>query len=391
MEKSDPRPGLACVTAALVGFGIIMIFSVSSAANPGAIQFGLAVKQAVSVVVGISALLAVRRIGYHRLVRWRWILFGLAVVSLIIVLTPQLGARVNGARRWFRLGPIGVQPSEFAKIALIVFLAGFLAKKRERASALVGGFLPGACAILAVCALMQAEPDFGSAVLTALVGFSLLFVAGIKFLHIAVITGMAVPTLWAAIVYAPYRMQRLTTFLDPWADPRGTGYHIIQSLIAVGSGGFFGVGLGRSTQKLHYLPAAYSDFVFAIIGEETGHLGCLMITGLLLAFLWYAVRICREARDDAGFFLAFGLITSIMLQATINIAVVTACIPAKGLPLPFVSFGGSNLVASLIAVGILLNIADHSCAEHLPAAEPLRATEDSNWHRFPLIESFKRN
>lgn len=388
MKKSDPRPGLACVTAALVCFGVIMILSVSSAANSGSMYLGLAIKQAVSVVVGTVGLLAARRIGYHRLVRFRWLLFGIALAALILVLTPHLGARVNGARRWFRFGLVGVQPSEFAKLALIIFLAGFLSERREQASELVKGFLPATSAILAVCVLIQAEPDFGTAVLTAIVGFSMLFVAGIKFLHVAAIAAAAVPALWAAIVYAPYRMRRLAAFLDPWADPRGTGYHTIQSLIAIGSGGFFGVGLGRSAQKLHYLPSAYSDFVFAIIGEETGHLGCLVVTGLLLAFLWYAIRICREAKDDLGLFLSFGLITSVVLQATINIAVVTACIPAKGLPLPFVSFGGSNLVASMIAVGILLNISDHSHTEHLPIQSPAGARDNAgnDWHRFPLVE-----
>ena len=388
MEKRDPRPGLACVTAALVCLGVIMILSASSAANSGSMHLGLAIKQAVSVVVGIAGLFAVRRIGYHRLAKSRWLLLCIALATLIFVLVPHLGARVNGARRWFRLGPIGVQPSEFAKLALIIFLAGFLAEKREQASELIRGFLPATVAILAVCALIQAEPDFGTAVLTAIIGFSMLFVAGIKLLHVAAVGAMAVPVLWAAIAYAPYRMRRLAAFLDPWANPRGTGYHTIQSLIAVGSGGFFGVGLGQSAQKLHYLPSAYSDFVFAIIGEETGHLGCLVVTGLFLAFLWYSMKICRDAVDDLGLFLSFGLLTSVVLQGTINIAVVTACIPTKGLPLPFVSFGGSNLVASMIAVGILLNISDHSREERLSVQSTSAAKDDAggDWHRFPLVE-----
>lgn len=359
LRHTDPRLGLACVTAALVSFGMIMIFGVSAVDPGGSMRLDMAAKQAVSVFIGIVGLLAARRIDYHALVRGRWVILGLAVAALSLVLVPGVGSKLNGARRWFLLGFVSVQPSEFAKIALIIFLAGFLSKIRQ-ATELLRGFLPVIAAILVVCLLIQAEPDFGTAVLTAVVGFSMLFVAGTKLLHMLALAGVAVPVLWAALMSAPYRVKRFMAFLDPWADPRGAGYHTIQSLIAVGSGGLFGVGIGRSSQKLQYLPSAYSDFMFAIVAEETGHLGCLVLIGLFLFFLWCAIKICREAVDDTGFFLSFGIITSIVLQGTINIAVVTASLPAKGLPLPFVSFGGSNLVALMVTVGILLNIADHS-------------------------------
>ncbi len=359
LAKADPRPGLVCATAALVGFGALMIFSVSSAGNTP-MQMGMALRHVIYALVGTAGLLIARRTDYHLLGRLKWVMLAVAVAALGAVLVPSIGAQINGARRWFSLGPVTVQPSEFAKIALIVFMADFLARSRDRSSELLRGFLPAMAVIVLVCMLIQMEPDFGNAVLIGMVGVSMLTVAGIKLVYILALAGISLPALYFAIIRVPYRLQRLTAFLDPWADPRGVGYHTVQSLIAVGSGGFFGIGLGRSAQKLHYLPSAYSDFLFAIVAEEMGHLGCLIVAGLFLAFLYYAMRISREAVDDLGFFMAFGLVMAVVLQASINIAVVTACIPAKGLPLPFVSFGGSNLVSSMIIVGILLNIADHS-------------------------------
>jgi len=282
-----------------------------------------------------------------------------AIMLLVLVLIPGIGTAIGGARRWIRFAFINFQPSEVAKIAVIFYAADVLARKQSDIRDFVHGFLPIMIVLGACLVLILLEPDLGTAIAIALLTFAMVFVAGAKIKHIAAIGLAAVPLLAVLIAMKPYRIKRIFVFLNPWAYPRGAGFQIIQSFIALGNGGLFGVGLGHSQQKLFYLPEAHTDFIFSIIGEELGLLGAGAVILLFIYFIYLGTRIAYKAKDLFGQLLAFGLVAMIALQVIVNIAAVTGSIPTKGLPLPFISYGGSSLIASMLSVALLLNIARH--------------------------------
>jgi cell division protein FtsW len=280
----------------------------------------------------------------------------ITVVSLLVVLIPHLGLVSGGARRWLGGGPISFQPSEFAKLGLVVYLSAALASKGDRIRSLTYGLFPLLAITFAIAALVFLEPDVGTASLLVFTAIVMLFVAGARVPHLFMVALATLPALAIAILSSPYKRARILAFLDPWKDRQDAGFHIVQSLLALGSGGLFGVGLGASRQKFFYLPEQYTDFIFSILGEELGLLGALVVVVLFVILAYRAIRIALRAPDRFGFFLAVGCTSIIVIQAFINIGVVTSSWPVTGVPLPFVSFGGSSLLVNLVAVALLINI-----------------------------------
>ena len=358
--------GMLAIVVVLLALGLVMVASTAPAPNAAMARF-LVLKHTLWLVVSAGALLVAYSIDYRRLRRYSVVFLLLSLASLVGVL--YFGATVNGARRWYRFGGdlLSFQPSEFFKVALCLYMADFLAREQERIKTFFKGFLQPVLIMGVAFALILRQPDFGTALLVAAVTFGMLFVAGIRIIHVLPAVIASVPLTLYTVIYVPYRLRRILTFLDPWGDPQGAGYQIIQSLIALGSGGPLGVGLGNSRQKLLYLPEAGNDFVFAIIGEELGLVGCAVVVLLFALFFWCGIRVARHARDPFGSLLAFGLTFTIGLQAVVNIAVVTCSAPTKGLALPLVSSGGSSLVAMMAAVGLIMNVASHVEAEAEPA------------------------
>jgi len=278
------------------------------------------------------------------------------------VLIPEIGTVTYGARRWVRFGSyFGYQPSEFAKLAMIIFMSGYIAKNLEKMSTFARGFVVPIVLIGVVSLLILKEPDFGTAMFISMISFVLIMVGGTRIIYVMFTMIASIPHIYQILHNIPtYRHNRLLAFLDPWKDPMGIGYQIIQSWIALGSGGIAGLGMGESRQKLFFLPMSDNDFVFSIIGEEFGFIGTASIVVMFAMLTWQGIRVCKMASDPFGFFLSLGITISLGLQAAINIAVVTGSIPTKGLPLPFISTGGSSILLSMLAIGILLNIAKQS-------------------------------
>jgi cell division protein FtsW len=282
-----------------------------------------------------------------------WIAFGL----LVLVLIPGLGREISGARRWFRFKFISFQPSEFVNLALIIYMADFICRKGEQIKTLFKGFIPPICILGAVSLLILLQPDLGTTIALGSVVLIMLYIAGVRASYIASLILCSLPMVYILVFSVPYRRARILAFLNPWLDPKGSGFQIIQSQIAIGSGGLFGVGLGHSQQKLFYLPAAHTDFIFSIIGEELGLIGTLGVIVLFMIFIQQGLKIIKNAQDKFGYFLAQGLVLMISLKAIVNIGVSCGVFPTKGLPLPFISYGGSSLIFDMVSLGILINIA----------------------------------
>jgi len=293
---------------------------------------------------------------HARLMLW------IALVALVLVLIPGIGREVSGARRWFRFKFISFQPSEFANLALIIYMADFIARKGDKIKSLFKGFIPPICVLGATALLILIQPDLGTVVALGSVILIMLFVAGTRGSYILSLILCSLPAAYFLVFSVPYRRARIMAFLNPWLDPKGTGFQIIQSQIAIGSGGIFGRGLGHSQQKLFYLPAAHTDFIFSIIGEELGLIGTLGVIILFMIFIQQGLKIIKNAQDKFGYFLALGLVLMISLKAIINIGVSCGLFPTKGLPLPFISYGGSSLLFDMVSLGILINIA--RCGEY---------------------------
>lgn len=313
-------------------------------------------RQIIWAILGLLAMVFTMNVDYHV---WRKLSKPILLVTLallVLVLVPGLGKVVNGARRWLGFGSLYLQPSEIAKLSMIMYASESLTNNQEKITSFLRGLLPQLMTLLLVFGLILKEPDLGTALAISGTIFVLLYVAGAKVSHLSAIGITGVAGIIAAIIVEPYRLRRLFAFSDPWADPLNTGYHIIQSLYAIGSGGLFGVGLGRSREKFLYLPEPHTDFIFAILGEELGLIGTVTVLVLFFLFAWRGLKVAISAPDIYGSILAAGLTTMIIVQALMNIAVVTASMPITGIPLPFISFGGSALIFTLAGVGILLNI-----------------------------------
>jgi len=370
------RQVLIFVTAMLVSIGVLMVFSASISSNPEVHGSNPLLRHTIAVGVSMLGLLAAFWIPSRW---WRRLAVPLAVLTVILlglVLVPGIGVRINGARRWFRVGSMNFQPSELAKVAMIVFLAWFFSRQQDRMRSFWKVFLPALATIGMVCALVLKGPDFGTAALIGTVCLLMCFVAGVPKRYLAVTVLAALPAMAYLVMESPYRLKRLTGFLQIWEDPLGTGYHARQSLLSLGSGGVYGVGLGRGQQKLSYLPEANTDFIFGVIGEEIGLVGTLLVIGLFVAFFLASLRLMSRTRGDPFAFLVMvGLTAMIAIQATLNMAVVTATVPTKGLPLPLVSLGGSSMLVSLMSVGMLLGL---SRRRDIEAAAPAESPADAD-------------
>jgi len=281
----------------------------------------------------------------------------IAFLLLMLVLIPGLGREVSGAQRWFRFKFISFQPSELANLAVIIYVADFISRRQSFMKSFWWGFMPPMFILGFNAILILLQPDLGTTVAISVVILTMIFVSGVRLTYLASLVLASLPALYVLVFSVPYRRMRILAFLNPWLDPRGSGFQIIQSQVALGSGGIFGVGLGHSKQKLFYLPAAHTDFIFSIIGEEMGLIGTIGVIILFIIFIQQGIKIIKNAPDKFGYFLSLGLILMICLKAVINIGVSCGLLPTKGLPLPFISYGGSSLMFDMVAIGILLNIA----------------------------------
>jgi cell division protein FtsW len=343
----------------LVGVGLVLVFSASSAACLENYQdkFWLVKKQLRGVLIGVIAMVTFVSMDYRRFrslaLPGLLVTFGL----LLLVLVPGVGRTVNGATRWIVLwGTIQIQPAEVAKLAVILFLADTLATNYKKRASFKDHLLPNLVLICAVAALVVKQRSLSSATLIGSTGLLMLIVAHANLGHIISTCMIGVTTVGLLIYAEPYRIRRLVSFADPWADPNGAGYQLIQSLMAMGSGGLFGVGIGQGLQKLKHLPFVSTDFIFAVVGEETGLLGSLVISGLFVGLMFRGVRIALRAPDLFGMYLAFGISAALSLQALLNMMVVMGILPTTGIPLPFISYGSSGMVYNLAAAGMLLSV-----------------------------------
>ena len=361
-ENYSPDIVIFLLALALLSIGVVMVFSASSVtarATYGDTYYFL--KRPIAWAgMGIMAMVITMQIDYNGWRKLAWPAFIVALLLLIAVLLPGLGMTIRGSRRWIDIGPIPFQPSEAAKIAMVLFMANLLSNRIGRIHQFSRGLLAPLIFIGIVFGLIVLEPDFGTAGTVVAVSLVMLFAAGANIFHLVSLAALGLPGLGAMAIAAPYRARRFLAFLHPWEDPLGSGFHIIQSLLALGSGGLFGVGLGRSRQKFLYLPMQHTDFIFAIIGEELGFVGAASVLVLYFLFAWRGLRIAIATQDAFGKLLAVGITSMIVFQAIVNIGVVSGALPITGITLPLISSGGSSLVTTLAAIGVLLNISKHS-------------------------------
>jgi cell division protein FtsW len=351
---------LIYICLALVVIGWIMVYS--SSAVVAEIQyndsFKFFKKQLLFSLIGLIGMVGVMKIDYRRLSAWTYPILALSILLLVIVLIPGLGLslRVGVARRWLITPLLTFQPSELGKLALVVFVAYSLTKKGDKIKEFLQGFLPIIVISGIMILLVILEPDMGTAIFMGILTMVLLFIGGTRLSYLLALPLLAAPALYLFINRFPYGARRLMAFLHPWEDMQGMGFQIIQSFVALGSGGPWGVGLGDGKQKLFFLPAAHTDFILAILGEEVGFVGIMVVILLFGLLIWRGVRISLKAEDTFGAHLAMGLTSMIALQVIINMGVVLGLLPTKGLTLPFISYGGTSVVANLVGMGILLNI-----------------------------------
>lgn len=349
---------LVVVILLLLSLGLVMVLSASS---PSALSDGNSysyfIKQAIFAVAGLGMMVIISKIDYRFYKKYYILAYAVSILLLIAVLA--IGKNVNGATRWIYIGTdaLSVQPSEIVKFLMIIFYAAMLTKNRDRLEKYGKGFCFHLALVLPIIGLLIAEPHLSASIVIIGIISIMMIVAGCKFWHFLV-TGVVagIPVLTLLIIKAPYRLQRVTTFLDPWKDMRGDGWQVIQSLYAIGSGGLFGAGLGESKQKYLYIPEPHNDFIFSILAEELGFIGCTAVLILFGVFIWRGVLIAMKAPDMFGSLVAIGITAQVAIQVIINIAVVTSSMPATGMPLPFFSYGGSALFILLCEMGVLLNI-----------------------------------
>ncbi|MFH1259920.1 MAG: putative lipid II flippase FtsW [Elusimicrobiota bacterium] len=360
MKKPVSFPDIVViiVVAILVIAGLLMVYSASAIIAEQ--RYGSTIvflkKQLLWVLLGASAAFILQYFDYNYLQKLIWpILFIVFVLLVLVLFAPP----VAGVHRWLRWGPIGLQPSELAKLALIIYVAGALDRKQSKIQKLKG-LTPLLLIVGTICGLILVEPDLGTPFLIGMIVLGLFFAGGVRVKHIFYLTMPFVAAVFISLLTVSYRWKRMIAFLDPWADPQGTGYQIVQSLLALGNGGWIGRGFGGSRSKLLYLPEPHTDFIFPILGEEWGLLGSFLIMFLFGVLFWRGLKIAAQAPNLFGSLLATGITIYISFQALLNISVSCGLLPTKGIPLPFLSFGGSSILFTLAAVGILLNISRQS-------------------------------
>jgi cell division protein FtsW len=353
---------LLIVVLALVGIGIVMVYSTSAILAGERFQdpYYFLKRQALYAGIGFCLMILMLFFPYQTLNRFAYPLLVLSILALIAVLIPGIGVRAGGSMRWLRIFSFTIQPSELAKLGLVIFLAYFLTKKEEKIRSFSFGFLPTILISGLVIALVLKEPDFGTAFFLMVMVFLLLFLGGTRVIYIAGAVLLAIPVAYYFVTSAAYRYKRLMSFVRPWDDPTGTSFQIIQSFLSFGSGGLFGLGLGEGRQKLYFLPAPHTDFIFSIIGEEMGLVGAMVVVLLFFIFTLRGMQIGYSLGDRFASYLALGLTLMISLQAVINMGVVLGLLPTKGLTLPFISYGGTSLITNLVGVGILLHLSTHA-------------------------------
>jgi cell division protein FtsW len=356
---------LYIATLGLAVIGAVMVFSASAvtAMNQTGSAYGFFLRQMTALVIGVGGMVALSRLDYRVLRRPPVVLTSLGVV-LMLLLAVLLLDRAHATHRWVRLGPASLQPSEFAKLAVVIFLAWFLEPRvkpgGDGVNRMWETLVPALGPVVVLAGLVVIEPDLGTALMILLVAGAMLFEAGLSLRFLGAAIAAAIPAIYLLIVRVPYRYHRMIAFAHPEQDPQGAGFQLMQSLIAVGSGGFFGVGLMASRQKLFYLPEAHTDFIFAVLAEELGFIGAGVVLALFAIYGWRGLRAALAAPDDFGRMLAMGITFLVVGQALVNLSVVVGLLPTKGIPLPFISYGGSSLVVMLLATGILLNISQYA-------------------------------
>ncbi|OGW39571.1 MAG: cell division protein FtsW [Nitrospirae bacterium RBG_13_39_12] len=343
----------------LVGFGSLMIYSCTSVVTPilakkGITEFYYFKRHIFTIFIGFSFMFLAYKLKPSFIKKIALPLLVFSFVLLVLVFLPSIGVSAGGAKRWIRLWPSTFQPSEFVKLSMVIFLAKYMSMPEYRTDSFISFIKPVLIMLVFQVAILK-QPDFGAAMSLAFLTFAMLFLSGSKIRYIASLSVFAIPVI-IKLLMEPYRLRRLTSFLDPWEDARGGGFQLVQSFIALGSGGITGIGLGSSKQKLSYLPESHTDFIFSIIGEEFGFIGLSVVIALFVFLFIRGISIANRAKDEFVYYLAIGLSLMISLQALVNFAVATGLMPTKGLPLPFISYGGSALLVNMIAIGTLLSI-----------------------------------
>ena len=339
-------------------FGLLMVYSASNiwAEYKFNDPFKFVKNQGLFFIVGLFLMNVISKINYQHYQKWAKVFLIGCVVLLILVLIPGIGTVRNGSRSWFGIGSFGIQPSEFTKLALIIFSAKYLTKNEKKMSNIKKGVLPLLGLALMIFGLIMLQPDFGTGMILVMTTIGLLFVSDVPFKFFLKIGVAGLIGIVGLVIAAPYRLKRILSFLNPWSDPLGSGFQIIQSLYAIGPGGLLGFGLGNSRQKHFYLPEPQTDFIFSIISEEFGFLGVIIITTFFFIIIYQGFKIAKKANDLFGKYLAFGITFSLAFQCILNLSVVTGLMPITGITLPFVSYGGSSLLITMMGMGILLNI-----------------------------------
>lgn len=363
LKKSNPDFILIIVTLSLLAIGLIMVYSASAiwaAYKFEGDSFYFAKRQLLFAGVGVVCMFLIMNVDYWTWRTWAKLIVIVCFVLLLAVLVPGIGVERNGSRSWIGVGAFSIQPSEFMKLAMIAFLAKFLSERQKFITSFKKGLMPSLGLVFLAFGLIMLQPDLGTG--TVMVGTCvvMIFISGARVIHFAWLGLLGVAGFVALIASAPYRIKRITSFLDPWADPQNSGFQMIQSFYAIGPGGLFGLGLGQSRQKFFYLPEPQTDFIFAIISEELGFIGGTLVILLFALLLWRGVRIALGAPDLYGSLVAVGIIAMVAIQVMINIGVVTGLMPVTGITLPLLSYGGSSLTLMLIAIGVLLNISRYS-------------------------------
>jgi len=351
------RVSIILILLILMGIGTVVIYSSSSiyAWQTKGDSFYYLNRHLISLIIGFMCMLLAMAVDCEVLKKIAKPLFFISVFFLILSLVPGIGKQVSGAKRWIRIGPFGFQPSEFIKITFIIYLAEYISRRKNIINNFIKGLLPVLISLGAPCLLILLQPDLGTTIALVMITFILLFSAGLSYRYFFIAGISSIPVLYLLIFRVAYRRARILAFLNPWADPQGNGFQIIQSQIALGSGGLFGQGLGQGKQKLFYLPAAHTDFIFSVIGEEMGMIGAAVVIILFILLIWQMIKVVRFNEDDFLRYMSMGVVSLIALQVVVNIGVSLGMFPTKGLPLPFISYGGSSLIFNMTAIGLLLN------------------------------------